>query len=86
MSIEPRTKMKLFPIFAVVLAGCASSPESLHLNSAHPASPDAEQTPFVAEHNALLAITNSIDVRSPARTAGGEHEHGQEGHEKKGKP
>ena len=78
--------MKLFPLFAVVLVGCVGNPEPLRLNSAHPASPDAEQTPYVAERNTLLAITNAIDVRRPARTEGGEQEHGHEGHEKKGKP
>jgi len=66
--------MKLFPLFAVVLAGCVSSPEPLRLDTTHPANPDAAQAPYVAEHNTLLAVTNSIAVATNAAPAA-EHEH-----------
>jgi hypothetical protein len=76
--------MKLFPLLAVLLAGCASNQGPLRLHTTHPAHPDAAQVPYVAETNSLLAITNSVEVQKPAQPVAGEHEH--EGHEKKGTP
>jgi hypothetical protein len=78
--------MKLFALLAVVLAGCASNPGPLRLHTTHPASPDAAQVPYVAETNSLMAITHLVDVRKPAQPATGVHEHGHEGHERKGTP
>ncbi len=67
--------MKLIPFLFVALAGCVSSP-SQRLSSTHPANADAPQTPYMTEHNGLLAATNSTTVATnPVTTSDHEHEH-----------
>ena len=66
--------MKFLPILAFALVGCMSNSGPQRLATSHPANPDAMQTPYVAEANALLAMSNVVVTAKPADKAG-EHEH-----------
>ena len=75
---------KLFyPLFtALALTGCVSGTMSRKPSESDPANPDAPQTAFVAEQNALLVLTNWIAVGTNAAPAQ-EHDHGHEQHKAK---
>lgn len=66
--------MKFLSILAFALAGCMSNPGPQQLATSHPANPEAAQTPYVAETNTLLAITNVVVTAKPAGNAD-QHEH-----------
>ena len=66
-------------LVASAVVGCVSTPTSLDSSAAHPANPQAADSPVAPLQPGLLAITNMVMVK-PVTNAPPEHQHGHGAH------